>query len=85
VDLQSHKIIDLLPERTTESSVIAWLEDHTEIEVVSRERGGTYVEGATQGAPLAVQVADRWHLMKNLGDAVEAYLIRARVELVPFL
>jgi transposase len=61
--------------------VIAWLEDHTEIEVVSRERGGTYVDGATQGAPLAVQVADRWHLMKNLGDAVEAYLIRARVRL----
>jgi transposase len=80
VDLQSHKILDLLPERTTES-VIAWLEAHKEVEVVSRDRGGTYVDGATQGAPLAVQVADRWHLMKNMGDAVEAYLIRARVRI----
>ena len=80
VNLETHKIIDLLPERTVES-VIAWFESHPEIEVVSRDRGGTYVEGATQGAPLAVQVCDRWHLMKNLGDAVEAYLIRARVRI----
>ena len=80
VDLQSHKILDLLPERTVES-VIAWLQAHEEVEVVSRDRGGTYVDGATQGAPLAVQVCDRWHLMKNLGDAVEAYLIRKRVRI----
>jgi transposase len=80
VDLQSHKILDLLPERTVES-VIAWLEAHPDIEVVSRDRGGTYIDGTTQGAPLAVQVCDRWHLMKNLGDAVEAFLIRKRVRI----
>jgi transposase len=80
VDLQSHKILDLLPERTVES-VIAWLEAHPDVEVVSRDRGGTYVEGATRGAPLAVQVCDRWHLIKNLGDAVEAFLIRKRVRI----
>lgn len=80
VDLSSHKIVDLLAERTTES-VITWLAAHEGIEVVSRDRGGTYVDGATQGAPLAVQVCDRWHLMKNLGDAVEAYLIRKRVRI----
>jgi len=65
VNLETHKIIDLLPERTVES-VIAWLEAHLEVEVVSRDRGGTYVDGATQGAPLAIQVCDRWHLLKNL-------------------
>jgi transcriptional regulator with XRE-family HTH domain len=80
VDLQSHKIIDLLPERSVES-VIAWLEAHQGVEVVSRDRGGTYVDGATQGAPLATQVCDLWHLLKNLGDAVEAFLIRARIRL----
>ena len=80
VDLRTHKILDLLPERTVES-VVAWLEEHADIEVISRDRGGTYVDGATQGAPLATQVADRWHVMKNLGDAVEAYLIRARVRI----
>lgn len=80
VDLKTHKIIDLLPERSTES-VVAWLETHPEIGIVSRDRGSTYVDGATQGAPLATQVCDRWHLLKNLGEAVEAFLIRARIRL----
>lgn len=80
VDLQTHKIIDLLPERSVES-VIAWLEAHPEVEIVSRDRGGTYVDGVTQGAPLATQVCDRWHLLKNLGEAIEAFLIRAHIRL----
>jgi transposase len=80
VDLQTHKIIDLLPERSVES-VIAWLEDHPEVEIVSRDRGGTYVDGATQGTPLATQVCDRWHILKNWGEAVEAFLIRAHIRL----
>jgi transposase len=44
--------------------------------VVSRDRGGVYADGAAQGAPQAIQCADRWHLCKNLGDAVESYLKR---------
>jgi len=80
VDLRTHKIIDLLPERSV-ASVIAWLEAHPGVEIVSRDRGGTYVDGATQGAPEAIQVCDRWHLLKNLGEAVEAFLIRAHIRL----
>ncbi len=80
MDLQTHKIIDLLPERTVDS-VVAWLEAHPEVGIVSRDRGGVYVDGATQGAPLATQVCDRWHLLKNLGEAVEAFLIRAHIRL----
>jgi transposase len=75
VDLDSHCIIDLLPDRETES-VKKWLESHPEIKVVSRDRGGVYADGAAQGAPQALQCADRWHLCKNLGDAVESYLKR---------
>lgn len=59
--------------------MIAWLETHPEVEIVSRDRGGNYIDGATQGAPLATQVCDRWHMLKNLGDAVEEFLIRARL------
>jgi len=80
VDLEAHKIIDLLADREAES-VQKWFEAHPKVEVVSRDRGGTSIDGATQGAPLALQVCDRWHLLKTLGDAVEDFLIRARLRL----
>ncbi len=80
VDLERRQVIDLLADRKV-ASAQHWFEAHPGIELVSRDRGGTYAEAATAGVPLAVQVADRWHLCKNLGDAVEAFLIRARIRL----
>jgi transposase len=80
VNLETHKIIDLLVDREAES-VKRWLAAHPEVEIVSRDRGGTYVDGATWGAPQATQVADRWHILSNLGDAVEEFLIRAHIRL----
>jgi hypothetical protein len=70
VNLQTHKIIDLLADREAES-VQKWLAKHPEIEIVSRDRGGVYIDGATLGAPQATQVADRWHILSNFGDALE--------------
>lgn len=58
-----------------------WWEAHPEIEGVSRDRGGASADGAAQGAPQAIQCADRWHLCKNLGDAVEEYLKRQPLSL----
>src|SRR6266496_1187019 len=80
VNLETHKIIDLLADREAES-VQKWLAKHPEVEIVSRDRGGCYVDGATWGAPQATQVADRWHMLSNLGDAVEEFLIRAHIRL----
>ena len=80
VNLETHKIVDLLADREAES-VQKWLAAHPEVDVVSRDRGGCYIDGATWGAPQATQVADRWHLLSNLGDAVEAFLIRAHIRL----
>ena len=77
VNLETHKIIDLLADREAES-VKQWLAAHPEVDVVSRDRGVVYIDGATWGAPQATQVADRWHILSNLGDAVEAFLIRAQ-------
>src|SRR5437588_7523219 len=80
VNLETHKIIDLLADREAES-VQRWMATHPEVDVVSRDRGGVYIDGATLGAPQATQVADRWHILSNLGDAVEEFLIRAHIRL----
>jgi transposase len=74
-DLERGRVIDLLPERSTEV-VAAWLRRHPSIEVIARDRAGAYAEGARQGAPAALQVADRWHLLSNLGDALRRTLVR---------
>jgi transposase len=54
---------------------------HPEIELVSRDRGGDYAAGSRQGAPQARQVAERFHLYKNLVEAVELILARCRAEI----
>ena len=73
VDLDRRCPVDLLEDRTAET-VAAWLQAHPEVTVVARDRAEAYASGVTQGAPDAVQVADRWHLVKNLREAVEAEL-----------
>jgi transposase len=75
VDLERGDVIDLLPDRDAETAA-AWLKDHPGIEVVSRDRAAAYAQAATEGASQAEQVADRWHLLKNLREAVERVLQR---------
>jgi transposase len=70
VDLERSKVIDLLPDRDADTAA-AWLKAHPGVEVVSRDRSAAYAQAATKGASQAVQVADRWHLLKNLREAVE--------------
>ena len=80
VDLDSHRIVDLLPDRTTPSAA-AWLAGHPEVEIISRDRGNDYAAAARQAAPQAIQVADRFHLVKNLAEAVELALARGWAEI----
>lgn len=75
IDLERHCPVDLLPDRSAES-LAAWLQDHPGVEVISRDRAGVYAEGARQGAPGAVQIADRWHLLHNVVEALERFLGR---------
>lgn len=69
VDLEQGTVVDLLPDRTAEG-LEAWLKAHPGIEIISRDRAEAYALGASNGAPDAIQVADRWHLLKNLTDAI---------------
>src|SRR4051794_33388214 len=78
VDLEQNRVLDLLPDRRVES-LAAWLKRNPGVEIVARDRAGVYADGVRQGAPDAVQVADRWHLLRNLGDALQAIVERHHV------
>ena len=73
VDLDRHRVVDLLPDRTA-ATLAGWLSQRPDIRVVARDRSTEYARGAGLGAPQAAQVADRWHLLANMRQAVERWL-----------
>jgi len=70
VDQKNNEVIDLLPDRSPDT-LAKWLKGHPEVQIVSRDRYGSYALAIQQGAPQAIQVADRFHLIMNLGEATK--------------
>ncbi len=70
VALEHRQPVALLPDRTAET-VAQWLQEHPGVEVIARDRSRAYAEGARQGASAAIQVADRFHVLQNLREALE--------------
>ena len=84
VNLVSHRVVDLLPDRDQERAA-AWMKKHPEIRVVSRDRGSEYAAAVAKGAPQAVEVADRFHVIKNLSEAVGPLTARCQAEILAAL
>ncbi len=78
IDLETHHSVDLLEDRSAETFA-TWLRQHPGVEVISRDRSKDYQRGATDGAPEAQQVLDRWHVLKNLREVVERFLNRTHL------
>jgi transposase len=77
-DLERNRVLDLLPDRNADT-LASWLGRYPGIEVIARDRAGVYAEGARRGAPNAAQVADRFHLLQNLGHVLRLIVDRNRV------
>jgi transposase len=81
VNLESHRVVDLLPDRRAETAA-KWMHQQPDLMVVSRDRGGEYASAASEGAPQAIQCADRFHIIKNLTEAAQVLLARCQAEIL---
>jgi transposase len=73
VNLESHRVVDLLPDRQAETAA-EWMRQQPDLAVISRDRGGEYASAAREGAPQAIQCADRFHIVvRRIGACLDSF------------
>jgi transposase len=77
INLEDGSPVDLLPDRQA-ATLETWLKNHPGVQLISRDRGGEFARGARQGAPSALQIADRFHVLRNLAEVAEKVLGKHR-------
>ena len=77
VDLERRCPVDLLADREA-TTLARWLKERPGVEIVTRDRSGEYAKGITEGAPQAIQVTDRFHLLANMRELLERVVARNR-------
>lgn len=75
VDLEENTVVDLLPDRTAET-LAEWLQSHPGVQIITRDRSTEYTRGINDGAPNAMQIADRWHLFLNAKQMLQRHFGR---------
>ena len=81
-DLETGRPVELLPEARADM-LAQWLAGHPDVEIVSRDGAGVYAEATALGAPRAKQVADRWQMLRNLGEVAERVLVDLSLPPIP--
>ncbi|MBU3183077.1 ISL3 family transposase [Clostridium psychrophilum] len=67
-DLDTHKPVDLLEDRT-KNTLSDWLKSHIDIKIVTRDRSNAYSKAIDDTLPpSAIQIADKFHLLKNMSN-----------------
>jgi transposase len=80
IDLEKRIPVDLLPDREAETCK-KWLLARMGEQIISRDRGGAFADGASQGAPQAQQIANRWHRLTNLSETMKGFFLNKQAQL----
>lgn len=75
VDAETHKTVAILDGRDG-TTLKEWLENNKQVKTVTRDRASAYAKAVEEILPDCMQIADRFHLHKNLMDAVNKILGR---------
>lgn len=72
IDMETSRPIELLASRES-ADLKEWLKKYPNVKIVTRDRASSYSSAINEVCPDAIQVADRFHLLMNLSDALDIY------------